>query len=406
MEYQEMAEKYSDIVVQRSKKFLDNTIGAIECSSYLENYKRELVMYRSIVMNELDKEQDRSEESLVISLICNFLRGKGPVVHAKLLPHYVLMELVHNCNYVFVNGYADIFKEKEITKISQYSVNTDKLIQVTKAEFVSCPEHFQSTVEFKKTCANCKSEMYLKRISTLRVIVTMYLCPLLCDNNNLLANTITKKKTGLSDDALLSLAGYSYYKVGVNRTKGTGKRTGSGIKFLNVYDPPPRTEELTRRMILAIQEWEKSVSPKDVEDLMKPSRTLIKCIRRRPIGIKEWSSWLHINDNNKELDSSSCAAGNDQDVSNPSCAILDDKEDESEPLDPMPHVEESNCQQPRVHTRILRKKGSELTDSPSVTVSKKGSDKLSSQVNCVTPKRRPGCRTMHCCHLPDIPTIK
>jgi hypothetical protein len=299
----ELSKEYTPEIVETAKHFLHSCLGAVESAAYLENFKQQLEYYRSLV-----KKRTSSEEKVVMSHVYQLLLGMSKSNPAKsfdtLLPDYVFLEIIHNHNYVFVAEADVIIKSPNINNVLDYRVDASQFFHICSAKSVKCHVHARmqeqqhdDTLESNihhVTCNDCRELMSTRRYNTLKVIVTMYLLPLLSEKNNFLKKMIIEKNTGLSQFSMFALAGYMYCTKKRNYLGLNPKDSYKGS--LDVYDPPPRTDILMERILKAISTRHNNVS--------EPSRSwkskAMTKARQPVITLDEWKSWLHTADYPKE----------------------------------------------------------------------------------------------------------
>jgi hypothetical protein len=236
-----VSKEYDPLVVEAAGNFLKTCLGAVESAAYLENFKQQLEYYRSLL-----QKRTSSKEKTTMSRVCKFLLGrseaKANVTKHNLLPDYVFLEIIHNHNYVFMADADDIIKSPNLTQIMDYRVDSSQLFHICSARSIKCQACHPVP------CQRCRELMSNRRYNTLKVIVTMYLLPLMSDEYPFLRKMIIEKKTGMTPGAMFALAGYSYYNAKRNYV-GLGKDDAG----LDIFDTPPRTDILMERIIQAIE---------------------------------------------------------------------------------------------------------------------------------------------------------
>jgi hypothetical protein len=318
IDYTELAKQYCENTVDGATQLLANTLGVVEASCYVENFRRELDHFREAVMSQ---ENHGCEDYQSRIAICNFLLGNDSISQKHLLPDYILMEIVHNNNYVFESKWHEIIQLKFNTRrdassygsshsqlldgiIShplEYKVNTKELLRITKAEHVSCcNDHCSKSVHFKLNCEKCAEEMYKKRMETLRVTVSMYLIPMLCQSNVILCETLKSKnvKYGLTPNTLLLLGGYGHVTPNRNYIGLSPKDNVKNI--LNVYQRPPSADVLLKRIHAAVEKRQADIA-KIAEDMdlvdtwtveKKNKSKKLKLRKNSAISHSEWTTWI------------------------------------------------------------------------------------------------------------------
>jgi hypothetical protein len=292
-----IADEYGPAIVQKAHTFLASCLGAIESASYLENFKVQLNYYRSLVADQKKKsvgKRNSNKDQTDMPRIFNFLLGRTGECRDTILPDYVLLEIIHNHNYVFVADADDIIQTQDIDKVLKYSVDSSQLFRICSAKCVACDYHIKqnglsqyNSSEQNFHCPNCKECRELmshRRYQTLRVIVTMYLLPLLSEANDMVKNTITSKRTGLNHSAMFALAGYTHYTN--NRNYLGIQPSDQYCEALDVYDAPPCTDVLFERILLAMSS--RDVNKNGIYNKVRQARKR----RAKAISSEEWKTWL------------------------------------------------------------------------------------------------------------------
>ena len=242
-----------------------------------------------------------------MSLVCNFLLGRTVLQQEKLLPDYVLLEVIHNHNYVFLEDASRIIISADIDTVSSYSVDSSQLFRICSADSVACTfcdqarratsknhsQYQEGSNMAVKRCMDCYSLMSERRYNTLKVIVTMYLLPLLSKDNEFIKQTIIGDRVGLTHNAMFCLAGYTYYNKHRNRLGLLSSDPCSAA--LDVYERPPSTNTLIKRIQTAIACRRKATILLS-EDKLKTYRGYKASTRRSKqvaLSPEEWKAWLH-----------------------------------------------------------------------------------------------------------------
>ena len=126
--------------------------------------------------------------------------------------------------------------------------------------------------------------------------MTMYLLPLLSEKKEFVRTTISKRRMGLTQNALFGLAGYSYYNKQKNQVGILPTDHCSNV--LDLYDPPPRTDVIMERILKAVSARESKLSNSSCNYEAKCSHT--KRASVSSLTVHEWKAWLL--DGNSELE--------------------------------------------------------------------------------------------------------
>ena len=146
-----IADEYGPATVQKANTFLSSCLGAIESAAYLENFKVQLKYYRSLVEDHKQNSVGRcngNNDHADMPRIFDFLLGRTGDCPDTILPDYVLLEIIHNHNYVFVADADDIIQSQDIDKVLKYSVDSSQLFRICSAKCVACDYHIKQNGNF------------------------------------------------------------------------------------------------------------------------------------------------------------------------------------------------------------------------------------------------------------------